>query len=399
MDPGPRFEEHIKTAHPFKCENCDQRYVEAEKLRKHIKSHRQKGKSKTKPVESVKERNSEGKAIGHQSSSSSKTQHSAIKSSEKPKAPKSNVNSSSESTKSRENPIRIMESSKVSVKDYWKCNWCEAPFLVESDMKAHEVKTHPHSCDLCENKFMVAADLKKHKVGRHNASGLGIVKCGQCGELTDNKSLSSHNKALHSFNCDRCDLKFVQKGKLIKHKIEDHGEGCWVNKPNSDMPKVTDVKSAKSKTIPKKLSKLKEGLWETVQDKKMKAKEARAKPTDPTSKKNAESQQGIKEISGSSPTIIKAGTSREKRNAVEGSAGEEEVGKKSTDIASVGEKVEECLLCKQVEISLIWLLDFLLASSHSQFLHPRISNISNTGASLETDGQPLEKAPPARMWT
>ena len=350
MDPGPRFEEHIKTAHPFKCEQCDLRYVEAEKLRKHIKSHHQKGKSKTKPVESVKERNSEGKAIGHHSSSSSKTQHSATKSSEKFKASKSNVNSSSESIKSRENPIRIMESSKVSVKYYWKCNWCEMPFLVESEMKAHEVKTHPHSCDLCQNKFMVAADLKKHKVGRHNASGLGIVKCAQCGELTDNKSLSSHNKALHSINCDRCDLKFVQKGKLVRHKIEDHGEGHWVNKPNSDMPKVTDMKSAKSKT--KKPSKLKEGLWETAQDKKMMAKEARAKPTDPTSKKIAESQQGIEEMSGSSPTIMKAGSSREKASAVEERAVEVGASMKRTDFASESEKVKECPLCKQVDISL-----------------------------------------------
>ena len=357
MDPGPRFEEHIKTSHPFKCEHCDLRYVEAEKLRKHIKSHHQKGKTKIKPDESLKERNSEGKAIGHHSSSSSQLQHSATKSSEKPKASKSNVNSSSESIKSRENPIRIMESSKVSVKDYWKCNWCEVPFLVESDMKAHEVKTHPHSCDLCQNKFMVAADLKKHKVGRHNASGLGIVKCAQCGELTDNKSLSSHSKALHSINCDRCDLKFVQKGKLIRHKIEDHGEGNWVNKPNSNMPKETVMKSAKSKTIPKKLSKLKEGLWETVQDKNMKAKEARAKPTNPATKKIAELQQGIEETSGSSPTVIRASTSREKTSDVEGSAVGEGVGNKSTDFAKVGENVDECPLCKQVEISLVWLPD------------------------------------------
>ena len=70
MDPGPRFEEHIKTAHPFKCEQCDLRYVEAEKLRKHIKSHHQKGKSKTKPVESVKERNPEGNLTGYPALSS-----------------------------------------------------------------------------------------------------------------------------------------------------------------------------------------------------------------------------------------------------------------------------------------------------------------------------------------
>ena len=54
MDPGPRFEEHIKTAHPYKCGICDLRYVEEEKLRKHKKSH-QKGK--------VKEETNERKAV------------------------------------------------------------------------------------------------------------------------------------------------------------------------------------------------------------------------------------------------------------------------------------------------------------------------------------------------
>ena len=45
MDPGPRFEEQIKTAHQYECGICDLRYVEEEKLRKHKKSH-QKGKVK-----------------------------------------------------------------------------------------------------------------------------------------------------------------------------------------------------------------------------------------------------------------------------------------------------------------------------------------------------------------
>ena len=39
MDPGPRFVEHINTAHPFECEHCDLRYVEQEKLKKHKRSH------------------------------------------------------------------------------------------------------------------------------------------------------------------------------------------------------------------------------------------------------------------------------------------------------------------------------------------------------------------------
>ena len=158
MDPGPRFEEHIKTAHQYECGICDLRYVEEEKLRKHKKSH-QKGK--------VKEETNERKAVDVEKyfQPASETKAAPQKNSNKLKGAKkmSAAALTLESPKSREERrSKSMDSSTVVVSNFWKCKHCETPFSSESDLRSHEEKPHSKPCSVCSMNFIHASDLKRH---------------------------------------------------------------------------------------------------------------------------------------------------------------------------------------------------------------------------------------------
>ena len=114
------------------------------------------------------------------------------------------------------------------VTDYWKCNYCEEPFPTESETRSHEEKAHARSCSACSKKFIHAIDIKRHQIEMHNEVSKDITKCVLCGDLAEDKSLSSHKMANHAFKCDRCILKFVKKTRLWKHMIEEHQQGTWV---------------------------------------------------------------------------------------------------------------------------------------------------------------------------
>ena len=357
MDPGPRFEEHIKTAHPYKCGICDLRYVEEEKLRKHKKSH-QKGK--------VKEETNERKAVDVEKyfQPASETKAAPQKNSNKVKGAKkmSAAALTLESPKSREERrSKSMDSSTVVVSNFWKCKHCETPFSSESDLRSHEEKPHSKPCSACSMNFIHASDLKRHQIEMHNSASKGFTKCDVCGELTEKKSLCSHKKAIHTFACGDCDLMFAQKSKLWRHKIEAHLQGTWVNRPVS---KSVEGKCSQEpqkvkveKLVPKKASKLKEEKWETVMDKKVSAVESRVKLEKGTSEAKA-SGSGVKsggKASTSTKSLgeaISAPTSEVKTDslAVGGSTSKERTtqSKKTEKIGGVPEKLEECPKCKEV---------------------------------------------------
>ena len=417
MDPGPRFEEHIKTAHPFECEHCDLRYVEEEKLRKHKRSH-QKGKVKgnkdeLQKVERVKEESVTGgeNMDEQQVELVSKKKNASMKNSNKPKGANLMSALALRLPKSKEEERSKSVDSITVVANFWKCNHCEAPFPTEPDMKNHQEKTHAQACRACSMKFIHAIEFKRHQVDRHNSVSKGITKCVLCREPTEDKSLASHKKAKHAFQCSLCDLKFVQKTKLWKHMIEEHGQGTWVNRPDKEamsknvpgthddlknhpsIPKLVEVERAMKavkkkdeKIFPRKISKLKEEKWETVKDKKVRADESREKLAKCASGGAASnsgakaSNLGVKATNtgvkgcnsgvNSSTSGLKASTSGVKvpdsteakasktgglkATNTEGRTGD----KKLTNevCCSETEKLEECRMCKEVCFLLICLL-------------------------------------------
>ena len=239
-------------------------------------------------------------------------------------------------------------------------------------------------------KFIHAIDFKRHQVDRHNAVSKGITKCVLCREPTEDKSLASHKKAKHAFQCGRCNLRFVQKTKLWKHMIEEHRQGTWVNRPDTEVPSknlarthedpklhpsipklvegelaMKAVKRKDEKNVPRKISKLKEEKWETVKDKKAKADESREKLGKGASGGKT-STSGVK----SSTSGLKESTSRVKvsdytetktsktgglkATNTEGRTGEKKL---SNEVCSrESEKLEECRMCKEVCSLLICLL-------------------------------------------
>ena len=402
MDPGPRFVEHINTAHPFECEHCDLRYVEQEKLRKHKRSH-QKVKEKRHEMlmgESVKEgRKADGGKMDEEKSSS-KNKDASLKNANKLKGPKKMSALALDLPKSKDEVQRKSVDSITVVTNYWKCNHCEMPFPTESEMKTHEEKPHGQSCTACSMRFIYAIDFKRHQVEKHDAASKGITKCDLCNEPTEDKSLSSHKKAKHAFKCDLCSLKFVQKAKLWKHMVEEHQHGTWVNRlvnqSNSKLAKTHDLKSREHHPIPKlvegeralqavkrkdekifprKVSKPKEEKWETVKDKKEKADGSREKVVKSTSggklftlgAKESYSREksfnsgvkpstlGLKQstvgvrasASGAkaSNSGAKATNSELKASNLEAKTGEK---KQSEEVDRESEKLEECSLCKEV---------------------------------------------------
>ena len=426
MDPGPRFEEHIITAHPFECEHCDLRYVEEDKLRKHKRSH-QKGKVKERRVADG------GKMGEHQVESLSQ-----MNNANKPKGPKKAA-VAPQLPKSREEARSKSVDSVTVVTNYWKCNSCETPFLSALDMRNHQGKPHGKSCNACSMKFIHATDMKRHQVERHNAVSKGMPKCELCGEATENKSLASHKKAKHTFKCRLCNLAFAQTTKLWRHMIEEHQQGTWVNRPVAEapsnkmartqdltrrehptfIPKLVDggremeaVKRKEEKIVPRKISKPKEEKWETVKVKKERADESREKLRKETSGGKAstsgakETNTGTKAVNigvKATNTVVKATNTVAKstnsgvkatntvakatnvKSGVTATNSEGRIGgKKHLNEAGGGEseKLEECRKCKEV-CSLFFAFVFVPFGLGLLFV---TDNLSNPGAAVEKDG-------------
>ena len=413
MDPGPRFEAHIQTSHPFVCPHCDLRYVDEDKLKKHERSHH-KGKVKRDEIQT-----DEG-VKGRSLVDGGKMDESLLK--------KKDVNKTKGPRKAAlaftlQSRGEVRRKSVEAVTDYWKCNHCEEPFPSEPEMRSHQDKAHVQSCTDCSMKFIHAVDFKRHQVERHNAISKGITKCLLCGEAIENKSLASHKKAKHVIKCGLCSLEFVQKNKLWRHMIEEHKQGTWVNRPVAEVPskktgssydrkshehplpitklgegrrEVVAVKKKEEKSVSRKISKLKEEKWETVKDKKERADDRREQQEDgvsggktstsgeKVSNKGAKATNTLAKVTNTgvkatntmakatnmvtkaTTTVAKATNTMPKTNSAaratnsdwEGKGGEKKHPKEEGDEES--EKLEECRLCKEVcfqlLISLIWIV-------------------------------------------
>ena len=115
----------------------------------------------------------------------------------------------------------------IEVKISRTCPVCHKMFYDYSNVKRHTRSKHEKvdrlECDECEKQFSCKYSLNYHVKSNHRQSS--NLKCENCNELCDTLAKYLKHKKMHiktNSDCRYCDLSFISKANLNRHKAEKH---------------------------------------------------------------------------------------------------------------------------------------------------------------------------------
>ena len=104
----------------------------------------------------------------------------------------------------------------------YECDVCQKRFRLSGHLLQHE-RTHIgeelHECDFCQKMFSDISNLRKHKKMH--------LLCSSCGKEIiqphDVQEYFVEDERTKQFTCNKCDEKFSNSKKLVKHIARQHG--------------------------------------------------------------------------------------------------------------------------------------------------------------------------------
>ncbi|CAD7086834.1 unnamed protein product [Hermetia illucens] len=114
--------------------------------------------------------------------------------------------------------------ARIHLKIYkFKCNFCDKPFVKNSDKRVHErthTKERPSQCQECGKRFVSQGGLTEHIRSHKNIKN---YKCDQCDKAFLSLKLLKSHVVVHTterpFGCNICAQTFTRKGSLRRHKL------------------------------------------------------------------------------------------------------------------------------------------------------------------------------------
>ena len=117
--------------------------------------------------------------------------------------------------------LTVHKTTHIGEKPY-ECNVCKKKFSQTGSLARHK-KTHtgekPYECDVCKKMFSGPFSLKRHKKMH--------LLCNSCGKEIiqpyDVQEYFVQDKHTKQCTCNKCDEKFSNLKKLVKHIARQHG--------------------------------------------------------------------------------------------------------------------------------------------------------------------------------
>ena len=118
------------------------------------------------------------------------------------------------------------------------CNFCIKHFESLDELNIHVATVHSFKCDLCPSQFVELVLLTEHKEKYH----LAIFGCDYCvNSFASLDELNNHVTSVHHFECDICQVWFVDIESLAQHKELCHLAISYCNYCDHSFSKVEDV--------------------------------------------------------------------------------------------------------------------------------------------------------------
>lgn len=107
------------------------------------------------------------------------------------------------------------------------CNQCKYETTDKNNMTRHYLLVHTANCKKCPHcgrkMKNVAGHLKKGTCTKNRDVSASLYKCDKCRtSFNDLESFDRHAQICVKYQCEHCDLKFINKNLVKDHMLKNH---------------------------------------------------------------------------------------------------------------------------------------------------------------------------------
>lgn len=118
--------------------------------------------------------------------------------------------------------LALKKHSEDKHKNETHCHKCKIEFSQE-ELHRHVKNPHPFDCDECDFHFITEERLKYHGMNLHDKEETIATVCSECSvTIEELEDFLNHIEVKHREECDNCNLSFIDEVSLNKHVESEH---------------------------------------------------------------------------------------------------------------------------------------------------------------------------------